>query len=129
MLTEERYAKIISIVERMGSVTVQQLMRELEASESTIRRDLNALDVSGQLTKVYGGAVSKGSVYSTRDEEMESRKGVHRDSKLRIARYAARLIMPGDFVYMHQYALICILFPKINPINVYFGLTVYILGI
>jgi len=100
MLTEERYAKIISIVERMGSVTVQQLMRELEASESTIRRDLNTLDISGQLTKVYGGAVSKGSVYSTRDEEMESRKGVHRDSKLRIARYAARLIMPGDFVYL-----------------------------
>ncbi len=100
MLTEERYAKILSIVENMGSVTVQQLMRELDASESTIRRDLNALDASGQLTKVYGGAVSKVSVYSTRDEEVESRKGVHRDAKQRIAKYAAKLIQPGDFVYL-----------------------------
>ncbi|MCR5756204.1 MAG: DeoR/GlpR family DNA-binding transcription regulator [Acetatifactor sp.] len=100
MLTEERYAKILSIVENMGSVTVQQLMRELDASESTIRRDLNALDASGQLTKVYGGAVSKVSVYSTRDEEVESRKGVHRDAKQRIAKYAANLIKPGDFVYL-----------------------------
>ena len=44
MLTEERFAKILSILESMGSVTVQQLMTELNASESTIRRDLNALD-------------------------------------------------------------------------------------
>ena len=43
MLTEERFAKILSILESMGSVTVQQLMTELDASESTIRRDLNAL--------------------------------------------------------------------------------------
>ena len=37
MLTEERFAKILSILERMGSVTVQQLMTELDASESTVR--------------------------------------------------------------------------------------------
>ena len=55
MLTEERFAKILSILESMGSVTVQQLMTELNASESTIRRDLNALDANGQLTKVHGG--------------------------------------------------------------------------
>ena len=36
MLTEERFAKILSILESMGSVTVQQLMTELNASESTI---------------------------------------------------------------------------------------------
>ena len=46
MLTEERFAKILSILESMGSVTVQQLMTELNASESTIRRDLNALDAN-----------------------------------------------------------------------------------
>ena len=34
MLTEERFAKILSILESMGSVTVQQLMTELNASES-----------------------------------------------------------------------------------------------
>ena len=58
MLTEERFAKILSILESVGSVTVQQLMVELEASESTVRRDLNTLDAGGQLVKVHGGAIS-----------------------------------------------------------------------
>lgn len=74
MLTEERFAKILSILESMGSVTVQQLMTELNASESTIRRDLNALDANGQLTKVHGGAILKTMAYSTKDDNVVSRK-------------------------------------------------------
>ena len=66
MLTEERFAKILSILERMGSVTVQQLMTELDASESTVRRDLNTLDANGQLVKVHGGAILKNTDYCRR---------------------------------------------------------------
>lgn len=51
MLTEERFAKILSILERMGSVTVQQLMTELDASESTVRRDLNTLVQTASLSR------------------------------------------------------------------------------
>ncbi|MGN0155754.1 MAG: DeoR/GlpR family DNA-binding transcription regulator [Lachnospiraceae bacterium] len=100
MLTEERFAKILSMLESMGSVTVQQLMTELNASESTIRRDLNTLDASGQLTKVFGGAVSRNSVYSTRDDEVMNRKEKNKDEKIQIAKYAAGLIEKGDFVYI-----------------------------
>ena len=64
MLTEERFTRILSILESMGSVTVQQLMTELDASESTIRRDLNTLDANGQLIKVHGGAILKNTSYS-----------------------------------------------------------------
>lgn len=100
MLTEERFAKILSILENMGSVTVQQLMAELDASESTIRRDLTALDASGQLTKVHGGAILKNTVYHTRDDEVIHRKEQNKDAKEKIARFAAGLITAGDFVYM-----------------------------
>ena len=100
MLTEERFAKILSILENTGSVTVQQLMTELDASESTIRRDLTTLDAGGQLTKVHGGAILKNTVYSTRDDEVVHRKEQNKGAKEKIARYAAGLIMPGDFVYM-----------------------------
>ena len=89
MLTEERFAKILSILESMGSVTVQQLMTELNASESTIRRDLNALDANGQLTKVHGGAILKTVAYSTKDDNVISRKEKNRDAKNKIAKYAA----------------------------------------
>ena len=81
MLTEERFAKILSILEHMGSVTVQQLMTELDASESTVRRDLNTLDASGQLVKVHGGAILKNTVYSTIDDEVLHRKEQNREAK------------------------------------------------
>jgi len=100
MLTEERFSKILSILESMGSVTVQQLMTELGASESTIRRDLNTLDAEGKLTKVHGGAIQKSGMFSTRDDEVLTRKEKNRDAKMKIAKYAAGLIQPGDFVYL-----------------------------
>lgn len=100
MLTEERYARILTILERMGSVTVQQLMEELSTSESTIRRDLTALDTQGRLTKVHGGAILRNTVYSTVDDEVISRKEMNKDAKKKIAEYAAGLILPGDFVYI-----------------------------
>ena len=100
MLTEERFAKILSILEHMGSVTVQQLMTELDASESTVRRDLNTLDANGQLVKVHGGAILKNTVYSTIDDEVVHRKEQNREAKDKIARYAAGLITAEDFVYI-----------------------------
>lgn len=100
MLTEERYAKILSILESMGSVTVQQLITELNASESTVRRDLAELDGQKQLTKVRGGAMVRNTIYSTTDDGVMSRKGQHAQAKERIARYAAGLIEPDDFIYL-----------------------------
>lgn len=100
MLTEERFAKILSLLERTGSVTVLQLMKELDASESTVRRDLNTLDMAGKLTKVHGGAVLKNAVYSTKDDNVLSRKEKNREAKNKIAKYAAGLISSGDFVYL-----------------------------
>ena len=100
MLTEERQGKILSMLEDMGSVTVQQLMTELDASESTIRRDLTSLDANGMLTKVHGGAILKNTVFSTTDDEVTHRKEQNKEAKDRIARVAAEQILPGDFVYV-----------------------------
>lgn len=100
MLTEERYGKILSIVDEQGSVKVTELMKYLDASESTIRRDLNVLDESGQLVKVHGGAISKGTTFNAKDDDVVFRKALNKDEKNLIARYAASLIGPEDFVYL-----------------------------
>ena len=69
MLTEERYAKILQLLDEKKSVTVQELKVLLDTSESTVRRDLNALDESGKLIKVFGGAVAADDdEYSTTDD-------------------------------------------------------------
>lgn len=100
MLAEERFAKILSIIENEGSATVQQLMIALDASESTIRRDLNSMDEKGLLTKVHGGAVAKNQMIRTHDEDIRNRKEKNIDEKIMIAKYAANLIREDDFVYI-----------------------------
>ena len=57
MLTEERYNIILELLREKRSVTVAEIKDRLGISESTIRRDLNALAQEGKLTKVFGGAV------------------------------------------------------------------------
>ena len=100
MLAEERFSRIMSIIEDKGSVTVQELMEALDASESTVRRDLNTMDSNGLLVKVFGGAVAKNSNIRTQDEKVDNRKLQNRDEKVAIAKYAAKLIENGDFVYV-----------------------------
>lgn len=55
MLTEKRYELILELLDKKRSVTVPEIKEVLGVSESTIRRDLNALDKAGRLTKVFGG--------------------------------------------------------------------------
>ena len=100
MLQEERFARIQILVDEQGSATVQQLMTELDASESTIRRDLGTMDERGMLTKVHGGALSNRTSIQTIDEDIRSRKQLHMEDKVIIASYAASLITDSDFVYL-----------------------------
>lgn len=101
MLTQERHALILDKLERESVVYVNDLVKVLETSESTIRRDLNQLDKAGLLKKVHGGATSLNTSFiSTKDFEFEVRQGINREEKLRIAKYAASLIETDDFVYI-----------------------------
>ena len=100
MLSEARQSKIVNLVNENRSMTIQMLMKELDTSESTIRRDLSELDAQGKIEKVYGGAVAKELIFSGKDESVNLRKEQNKDSKISIARYAASLIKDEDFVYL-----------------------------
>lgn len=100
MLAEERFSKILSIVEEKKSVTVTELTEFLDTSESTIRRDLTALDKRGKLIKVHGGATVTDMEYMTKDSEVSVRQDLNKEEKQRIAQYAAGLIQRKDFVYI-----------------------------
>ena len=100
MLTEKRQEEILRLLTLKGSVTVQELKEYFDASESTIRRDLNTLDEKGALVKVFGGAMLAESNLATKDEQVSQRKGLYQDEKQQIGEYAASLIEPHDFVYL-----------------------------
>ena len=58
MLTERRHELILKLLEENGSVKVTEMKELLDTSESTLRRDITALDREGKLVKVFGGAVA-----------------------------------------------------------------------
>lgn len=101
MLTQERHALILEKLEKESVVYLNDLVRVLETSESTVRRDLNQLHKAGLLKKVHGGATSlNNSFINTKDFDVEVRQGINKEEKIQIARYAASLIEANDFVYI-----------------------------
>ena len=100
MLAEERMNEILAIVNERGSVTVPQLMELLDASESTIRRDLIKLHATQRLVKVHGGATALPREYVNSDLAYASRYALSVEEKHEIARYAAAQVAPGDFVFI-----------------------------
>ena len=100
MLAEERLSRIVSLVNDRGAISVPELMVELNASESTIRRDLIKLDDQGRLNKVHGGATRIDNRYVLADQSLAGRQELRMREKLIIAAYAASLIGPEDFVFV-----------------------------
>ena len=100
MLAEDRLQRIVGIVDARGSATVSELMGALGASESTVRRDLLRLAESGRVVKVHGGATAIARNVVAADQTVAEKHSLHLDEKTRIARYAADLIGPEDFVYI-----------------------------
>ena len=94
MLAEERFAQILDLLSEKRSATVQELCEALNASESTIRRDLTELDRLGKLNKVHGGATLPDSQFLADELTMDAKQS------LAIAKAAAALIRPQDFVYI-----------------------------
>lgn len=101
MLNKEREQEILNILKTSkGFVSVKQLCDTLFASESSIRRDLKALESRGLIKRSYGGAsieVSASSIvnFSHRSEE-------NAEAKRAIAKKAVRLIRDGDVVFLDQ---------------------------
>ena len=58
MLARQRHAYILDRVRADGGVRVADLVRELDVSDMTIRRDLELLHEQGLLEKVHGGATT-----------------------------------------------------------------------
>lgn len=101
MLTEERRTRIIEIVNEKKAVSVNELVDLLDTSAATIRRDINALNRSRQLVKVFGGATAVTSRdVITKEDAVKLKAHKNITEKDNISRYAAELIDDNDFVYI-----------------------------
>jgi DeoR/GlpR family transcriptional regulator of sugar metabolism len=93
MLAAERQSAILRAVHADGAVRVADLALELDVSEMTVRRDLDALDEQNLLRKVHGGAVIG---HHRGDEPWSSEKAAQqRAEKEAIAQAAAATVEDG----------------------------------
>ncbi|MDO4869273.1 MAG: DeoR/GlpR family DNA-binding transcription regulator [Bacillota bacterium] len=103
MLQYERFEKIMDLLKQQSSVRVTELVPLLDASESTIRRDIAELDKAGRLRKVFGGAVSAGGTdnpVNAQSRDMGAKALTRTCEKMQVAVHAASLIEPGDLIYI-----------------------------
>ena len=73
MMAEERRKKLVQLVSKRGFVSLAELVTELDASESTVRRDLEALDQLGTIRRTHGGAMAASDTVSVPAFEDRSR--------------------------------------------------------
>lgn len=101
MLKNERKRAIIDILKaENGFITVTELCQKLYASESSIRRDLTALENKGVIKRTYGGA----ELITNFSNVISFNKRLYHkmEAKKIIAKKAAKLIKDGNIIFLDQ---------------------------
>jgi DeoR/GlpR family transcriptional regulator of sugar metabolism len=98
MVAEERRGRLLELVRVHGFASLPDLADQLEVSESTIRRDLDHLEESGEARRTHGGVLYTGP--APKLPHFEQRQATHWERKRRIARRAGELIEDGDTVLL-----------------------------
>lgn len=96
MLTTQRKQLILKRLATQGQVVAKALAEELGTSEDTIRRDLRELAQQGKLQRVHGGALPA----SIAAGDLRVREQVSSTEKQELGRHGARLIKPGQVVFL-----------------------------
>ena len=90
---------LLDRIARQGFATLEELVKSLGVSESTVRRDLEALDLAGMVKRTHGGAVFA-AAESRAMPAFDERTGSAILEKRAIGRAAAALIDDGDTVLL-----------------------------
>lgn len=98
MLKEERYEKILDILEEEKYITAAALARRLYVSLPTIRRDLALLQQQNRIVRSHGGAKKIQSEQTV--APLDFRKALHSAAKRSICRAAADWVQDGDTVFI-----------------------------
>jgi DeoR family fructose operon transcriptional repressor len=98
MLVETRRRRLLDLITRQGYATLDELVRVMGVSESTIRRDLESLDLSGSIKRTHGGAIYPGEVRSM--PAFDDRTATAAAEKRAIGVCAASLLEDGDTVLL-----------------------------
>ncbi|MFW0784790.1 DeoR/GlpR family DNA-binding transcription regulator [Gordonia sp. CPCC 206044] len=94
MYAEERQQAIADQVRVNGRASVTALASLFDVTSETVRRDLAALERSGHLQRVHGGAVRPGATPVIGEQGIDERLLSHTEEKIAIGRAATRFLPP-----------------------------------
>jgi len=141
MRKDERQSEILELVQQKKCSTVSELSQAVFASEATVRRDLHMLEKKGQVRLLYGNIVPTNR--NPGELPLSFRANQSRETKRRIAHFAASMIQPNSSVLLDSSSSALYMADYINPehsITVFTncintaiklhdrGVTVYLLG-
>jgi DeoR/GlpR family transcriptional regulator of sugar metabolism len=98
---QARLSAVLTALQKSGSVSVEELSKELQVSHVTVRRDLDTLETRGLLRRTHGGAVSIEPFFYEpfrNDRSFQAQVEKFAEEKRRIGRAAAALIQKGDII-------------------------------
>ncbi len=98
MLKKERQNNILEIIKERKYCTVNFLSKQLFVAPITVRRDLIEMELSGLITRCYGGATIP--EHENREVPFEIRNKSNFSTKEKLAKKAAKLISEGDVVFL-----------------------------
>ena len=98
MLPVERQSIILSRLADSDSVRTTELATTLEVTDETIRKDLEALEIRGELLRIHGGAVKP--TQARVELALTERKQVNRAAKTAVAKLAVERIQPNDTIFI-----------------------------
>jgi DeoR/GlpR family transcriptional regulator of sugar metabolism len=116
MLVAERRNAIKDLILKNGSAKVDELARQFEVSEETIRRDLARLDRDGIVEKNYGGATALSEVQKMMLDftPFQQRRLLNAKEKRSIAREAASMVAPGMTIFIDGGSTTCSTIPFLS---------------
>ncbi len=98
LLAEQRRAQLLELVRQRRFASLPDLVKALDVSESTVRRDLEVLEEQGAARRIHGGALYCGT--SPKLPHFESRQPAEWAEKQCVARKAVEFIEDGDTVLL-----------------------------
>jgi DeoR/GlpR family transcriptional regulator of sugar metabolism len=113
MFGAERRHLICELVRVNKAVSLRELARAVNASEVTVRRDLNTLEKRGLIQRAHGGAIVPDALlYEPPTEEART---PHSDEKAAIAALAATLVEDGDAIMLGAGTTVCEFAQRLAP--------------
>jgi len=117
MLQEDRHQRIRALLATVGRATTDRIATDLGVSRETVRRDVLALEARGELRRVHGGVAA----IAEAEPPIAVRARVRLAEKTRIAQAAARLVSPGQTLFLDVGSTVSILARELATLS---GLTI-----